>query len=246
MTVIHGDALEVMRSMPSGSYDIVVTSPPYNLRTTTSGGFGPNSLWRQAREVGGLAGGYDGYSDDLPEEEYEVWQNACVKEMLRLVRPRGGGVFYNHRWRSQGGQWQDRRAIFDGVPIRQIIIWSRGPGVNANRTMFMPAYEVVYLLTNPGFVLEPGMQGMTDVWAFPPEKGSDHPAPFPVELPLRCIKATGAKRVLDPFGGSGTTAVAAKMLGAECDLIEQSERYCRMAEDRIAKASPPVTLEGWM
>ena len=61
-----------------------------------------------------------------------------------------------------------------------------------------------------------------------------HPAPFPVEIPKRCIESTDAKVVIDPFIGSGTTAIAAKMLGIDWIGIEVSEEYCTMANDRIS------------
>ena len=63
---------------------------------------------------------------------------------------------------------------------------------------------------------------------------SDHPAPFPVALPQRCIDSTDAKVILDPFMGSGTTAIAAIRAGREWIGIEQSAKYVAMAEERIA------------
>jgi modification methylase len=60
-----------------------------------------------------------------------------------------------------------------------------------------------------------------------------HPAPFPVALPLRCIESTTAKIILDPFSGSGTTALAAKQLGRNYIGIDISPEYCAMAESRL-------------
>ena len=62
-TVIHGDCLEVMKQMPNESVDLVVTSPPYNLRHNLGGGFkNPDVRW----ENPGLKDGYDGYADNMP------------------------------------------------------------------------------------------------------------------------------------------------------------------------------------
>jgi modification methylase len=66
---------------------------------------------------------------------------------------------------------------------------------------------------------------------------NDHPAPFPVKFAERCIGSTDAKIVLDPFMGSGTTAVAAKNLGRKYIGIELSKAYCEMAEKRLAEIS---------
>ena len=65
------------------------------------------------------------------------------------------------------------------------------------------------------------------------EQNNTHPAPFPVALIDRIIGSTSAKVVLDPFMGSGTTAVAAKRLNRHFIGIEISQKYCTMAEKRI-------------
>lgn len=243
--VICGDALEVMRSIPSGSFDCIVTSPPYNLRTTTSGGFHPA---KEGRTRPYLADGYDGYTDDMPEDEYEAWQNECLNEMYRIVKDDGGAIFYNHRWRSQNSQWQMRERMFDGIPIRQVIIWHKGPGICGNYTCFMQAYEVIYLITKPGFRLLPNKQGYTNVWTIDKHCDVDwHPAPFPEEIPRRALDSTGAKSVLDPFAGSGTTLAVAKRMGVDYCGIDQSRQYCDRIEERLASVSASrSTLESYM
>ena len=81
------------------------------------------------------------------------------------------------------------------------------------------------------------IQQTKSIWSFATEsaKRVNHPAPFPVELPKRCIEMFTflGDIVLDPFLGSGTTAVAAKMTGRKyvgCDL---SQEYCTIAEERL-------------
>jgi site-specific DNA-methyltransferase (adenine-specific) len=69
-----------------------------------------------------------------------------------------------------------------------------------------------------------------------------HPAPFPVALIDRIISSTHARRILDPFMGSGTTAVAAKALGRDFIGIEISPEYCKMADERLAQASHTQTI----
>lgn len=77
------------------------------------------------------------------------------------------------------------------------------------------------------------------IWRFPTERASrvNHPAPFPVELPRRCIEMysfTGDV-VLDPFNGSGTTCVAAKQTGRSYIGIDLSDEYCQIANERLEK-----------
>ena len=109
--------------------------------------------------------------------------------------------------------------------------------ISFNNGYFLPTYEVVYLIAKPKFRLIDGANGHTDVWEIPFEKKNDHPAPFPVKFAERCIGSTDAKIILDPFSGSGTTAVAAKNLGRKYIGIELSKEYCEMAEKRLAEAS---------
>ena len=77
------------------------------------------------------------------------------------------------------------------------------------------------------------------IWSFPTETARrvNHPAPFPVELPRRCIEmyTYAGDVVLDPFLGSGTTAVAAKMCGRRYVGLDLSEEYCAIAEERLAQ-----------
>lgn len=80
------------------------------------------------------------------------------------------------------------------------------------------------------------------IWRFPTvsAKRVGHPAPFPVELPRRCIEMytfTGDV-VLDPFLGSGSTAVAAVECGRKYIGVDLSQDYCHLAEQRIAEAEP--------
>ena len=228
---IHqGDCLEIMADMPAESVGVIVTSPPYNLKNSTGNGLkdGRGGKWPNA----GLIDGYADHNDSMPYEDYVSWQRECLSAMMRLLTD-DGAIFYNHKWRVQNGLLQDRSDIVDGFPVRQIIIWQRPGGFNHNPGYFLPTYEVIYLIAKPNFVLAPKTGGMGDVWSFPPARANPHPAPYPFELAKRCIQSTNASVVLDPFMGSGTTAVAAQYCGRDWVGIELSEEYCQMARSRI-------------
>ena len=64
-------------------------------------------------------------------------------------------------------------------------------------------------------------------------KTNPHPAPFPLELAKRCIESVGEGPVLDPFLGSGTTAVAAQLLDIKWIGIDKSPTYCNLARQRL-------------
>ena len=76
------------------------------------------------------------------------------------------------------------------------------------------------------------------IWSFPTESARrvNHPAPFPLELPRRCIEmfTFSGDVVFDPFVGSGSTAVAAKMTGRKYFGCDISSEYCKIAEQRIS------------
>ena len=241
--IILGDAIEVMKSLPDGSVDLVVTSPPYNLKNSTGNGMkdGRGGKWSRAA----LMNGYTDHGDNMPHDEYVKWQRDCLTEMLRLI-PNDGAIFYNHKWRVQNGLLQDRQDIVSGFPVRQIIIWKRAGGFNFNPGYFVPTYEVIYLIAKPKFRLAKGANSYGDIWEFTQEMKNDHPAPFPVKLIERIISSTAAKTVLDPFMGSATTAIAAENLGRSYIGIEISKEYCQLAEKRIAQhrvqSQLPITL----
>lgn len=91
------------------------------------------------------------------------------------------------------------------------------------------------ILKNDSLVM--GNYEKTNVWEFNPETKSDHPAPFPEVLVENCIKYYSYEKdlILDPFIGSGTTAVVAKKLNRNYIGIEKNSEYCEMACERIKK-----------
>ncbi|MDR2198828.1 MAG: site-specific DNA-methyltransferase [Deltaproteobacteria bacterium] len=229
--IICGDVLKIIKRIPDNSVDLVVTSPPYNIKNSTGNGLkdGRGGKWSNA----GLINGYADHSDNMPYEDYVLWQRNCLSEMLRVI-PENGAIFYNHKWRVQNGLLQDRAEIVKDFPVRQIIIWKRKGGINFNRGYFLPTYEVIYLIAKPHFKLAPQANKCGDVWDYAQEtKKNEHPAPFPLNLIEHIVKSTTARIVLDPFMGSGTTALAALKNKRDYIGIELSENYCKMAKQRI-------------
>lgn len=230
--IICGDVLEVTKKIPNESINLVVTSPPYNLKNSTGTGMKDDvrcGKWPNAA----LKKGYTNYNDNIPHEDYVAWQRACLSEMMRVLTP-DGAIFYNHKWRVQAGLLQDRSDIVEGFPVRQIIIWKRKGGINFNPGYFLPTYEVIYLIAKKDFKLVPKANAHGDVWEFRQEMKNPHPAPFPLALIERIISSTNAEIILDPFMGSGTTAYAAKKLGRHYVGIDLSKEYCDMAKERVA------------
>ncbi len=229
--IICGDALTILKSLPDNLIDVGVTSPPYNKGENKKG-------WLVANVK------YSGASDKLPEDIYQQQQIEVLNEIYRVTKP-GGSFFYNHKIRWEKGNllhpmdWIRKTKWV----IRQEIIWDRMIAANIRGWRFWQVEERIYWLYKPkgghiiGEELKPKHALLTSIWRFPPEKENPHPAPFPLALPVRCIYSVMDNKkggiILDPYCGSGTTLVAAKILGYDFIGIDISQDYCQFAKKRI-------------
>jgi site-specific DNA-methyltransferase (adenine-specific) len=245
--IIQGDCLEVMAKMPAESVDMVFTSPPYNLGWTKERGkehptyFSKNTKWAN----GWPLGGYGDYGDAMPYGLYVKWQKEVLTECWRLLSP-AGAIFYNHKPRVQDGQLQTPLDLNPGLPVRQIIIWKRAGGINFAPTHFVPMHEWIVIFAKPDFRLKnKGASGAGDVWEISQNErpSNSHPAPFPVALPLKAISATNARIVLDPFMGSGSTALACIAAGRKYIGIEKESKYIEQAQQRIELSKSQLRFE---
>lgn len=229
--ILNGDTLTILRGIPDNIIDIGVTSPPYNKQEKNKGGLVTNVV-------------YSDYKDALPEEEYQKNQKEVLDEVFRITKE-GGSFFYNHKLRWENGQmfhpmdWL-RKTKWE---VRQEIIWDRTIAGNIRGWRFWPIEERIYWLYKPiknnkkGKELDSCDAKLTSIWRAVPENHNPHPAPFTLWLPLRIImsliKDNKNALVLDPYMGSGTTAVAAKLLGYDYVGIDIGKDYIKYAEERI-------------
>lgn len=240
VTIYHGDCLDILPEL--SDVDLFFTSPPYNLGTHPSGrgsgmhvGSGYTANGKVWNRVADLAGGYGEHSDAMPQDEYDEWQRECVQAMS-LACSHDGAIFYNHKPRPFNGEIKLPLDYGAGLPLRQIIIWDRGVGLNFSTSHFLPKSEWIIVWAAPEWrLIDRQASAYGDVWRFAPESSTDHPAPFPIDLPKQAILATGADLIADPFMGSGTTLRAAKDLGRRAIGIDIDERYCEMAANRMAQ-----------
>lgn len=228
--IIEGDALAVMQGMPSESVPLIITSPPYNILNSVGNGLknGGGGNWPNAA----LAGGYGLHTDNMPRAEYVNWQRSCLTEMLRLI-PEDGAIFYNVKERVQEGLRETPESIVAGFPVRQRITWKRAGSNNHNAGAFLPNAEIIYFIAKHKFRVSKEGRAYGVVWEFPQERNNCHPAPFPIELPLRCIRSSNARTVLDPFAGSGTTGLACILEGRNFVGIEIEPRFVQQSFDRM-------------
>lgn len=259
IVIYLGDCREVLPCLCPESFDLVFTSPPYNLGNTTGGGFlavkmghysetatfghkrGGAGKWSKAAMPGGLAGGYGTHNDHMPHEDYVTWQKETLRSCWRLLSE-NGAIYYNHKPRVLNGVLV---SPFEYLPpelqARQVVIWARAGGINFSPSFYVPTHEWIVVIAKQSWRLKSkGASGVGDVWYVPQETGgTSHPAQFPLALPARAIETTGAATVLDPFAGSGTTLVAAKVAGCKAIGIEIHEPYAEIAVNRLSQGVLP-------
>lgn len=225
------DCLEGLRKIKESGQEIdcIVTSPPYNI----GGDF--------HTFVGGKRvtyGSYADFGDSMPEDVYQEWQieilNACYD-----VLKEDGVMFYNHKNRiSKGTVTSPFEWILESkFNINQVIVVNHKSTPNVDKRRFFPVHELIFVLTKKRGLKLNNEECLTDVWEAKkvPRRISGHPATFHVEIPKRCIKASTKEGdiVLDPFMGSGTTAVAAKELNRMYVGFEITQDYIDIASKRL-------------
>ncbi len=228
--ILLGDTLEQLKTLLSDSIDLGITSPPYNKGEKQKGWLVKNVL-------------YNAVTDKKSESDYQDEQIAVLNELYRIIKP-GGSFFYNHKTRWDMGIMLHPMAWLSKTKwlIRQEIIWDRMIAANIRGWRFWQIDERIYWLYKPinnhniGIELHSKHALLTSIWRFPPERKNNHPAPFPLPLPTRVIhsilnEADGI--VIDPYSGSGTTLVAAKLLNKKFIGIDISEEYIANAYQRL-------------
>jgi DNA modification methylase len=228
-TLYLGNCDEILPTLPK--VDAVITSPPYNF-----GGFNRN----------GRILNYEGYQDNLEDNEYKEW----IWGILNTVPLKeGGAIFWNFKGKYIDGIYKHPFWVIDNCKHRlvQEIIWKYPSSPDVAKIKFYPRIEYIFYFANgkPKYFNEE-MAKMSNVWEFSHMENNkiDHPAPFPLQLPMRCIGASTVENelVLDPFMGSGTTGVACADLARNFIGIEKELKYFDMACKRIENAQKQQKL----
>ena len=214
-----GDCLEVMKTIPDNSVDLVITSPPYNL--------GNNHHTGNKR--------HNPYNDNIPEFQYQMNQLAVLKELFRVVKD-DGSLFYNHKNRIKDGkqttpyEW----LLLSEWILKQELVWFNG-SQNFDKIRFYPMTERVYWLAKSPKTKLFNAINHHDLFNWTAEgTNKEHKRSFPeamVSDVLQCFP--NSTTILDPYCGSGTVGVVAKKTGKDFIGIEISLEYFKIAERRI-------------
>ena len=237
--VIHCHDARNMKHLPDESIHLIITSPPYNVDKE--------------------------YDQDLSLCEYEDLLFKVMKEVHRVLI-QGGRACVNIANLGRAPYIPLHAYLIKiahelGFYMRGEIIWDKGASAgtscawgswkSASNPVLRDIHEYILVFCKGTFKRHPIKQNSItrdsfiestkSIWRFPTEsaKKVNHPAPFPVELPLRLVHlySYAGEIVLDPFMGSGTTALAAIQAGRRYIGYEIKEEYIKLAEDRLEGAS---------
>ena len=235
--VYFEDCVEGMQThLEDNSVDMVFTSPPYNVEKTASG-------TRKSETVD--------YEDNKSTEEFREFILTVCNELVRVVKPEGH-IFINLDPVYKDGHIESHEWLIEGVnaPLRSQIIWYKKDYHRPHlpdKGQFQRDYEPIYHFSKePSPLREKKSPSVWDV----PSAGSQadeygkHPAPFSKALVEKAIEHTTTEgdTVLDPFMGSGTTAVAAILNQRDYVGFELDEEgaYKPIIERRIGEAKRQV------
>lgn len=230
------DVLEGLRMLDDNSIDLIITSPPYNKNGFSGNKKNTRKIWNSTINYAG-----DESNDFMDEDEYKQWQIDILNECHRVMKE-NGSMFYNHKLRVKNNtasfptEWIDKSNMI----LKDIIVWNRAAGPNVNINGYIGVTEYIFWLIkrtkNINFKRQPDIKYKTNVWKIIPEKNTEHPAPFPIELPDNIIPNVSQGNritVLDPFMGSGTVALSAIKHGCDYIGFDKFQEYVDMANERI-------------
>lgn len=235
--IIFNKSAEKMDDLIDNCISLTVTSPPYN--------------------VGKLS------DNDLSDEAYWKLMKQCFKEVYRVTES-GGRLVINVANLGRKPYIPFSNMFTDlmvelGFLMRGEIIWQKSKGANANfawgswlsasNPVIRDIHEYCLVFSKEGMSKgskgkstiekEEFMESTLSIWNINPARAKKigHPAPFPVELAERFINLYSYEKdlILDPFIGSGSTAIAATNLKRSYIGYEISSEYCELAEKRLSE-----------
>jgi site-specific DNA-methyltransferase (adenine-specific) len=237
---IFNESFLTTKNIHDESIDMIVTSPPYNLEID-----------------------YVSTKDDLTYTAYLEFTKKWLQTALSVLKSDGRMCLNVPLDKNKGGQQSIAADITTlakevGWRYHSTIIWNEGniskrtawgSWLSASAPYVIAPVEVVVLLyknqwkksekKQSDITKEEFIEWTNGLWTFSGEskKRVNHPTPFPIELPKRCIKLFSylEDTILDPFLGSGTTLVACALQKRKGIGVEIESKYCAIAQDRLKK-----------
>ena len=255
--VILGDSLRVMEELPQGFVDLLIVDPPYNLEKDYHG----NKFKAESHEA------YRAYTKAWLEKALPLlkptasvyvccdWKSSLIigEVLYELLKVRNRITWQREKGRGASANWKNGMEDvwfatvsnsytfhLDAVKIRRKVIAPyKVEGVPKD---WEETEEGNYRNTCPSNFWD---DISIPYWSMP--ENTAHPTQKPEKLMAKLILASSSEGdiILDPFGGSGTTAVTAKKLGRHFVTIEQNELYCAWALKRLEMAATDASIQGY-
>ena len=234
------DCIKGMKLLPDNSIDLIVTSPPYNIGID-----------------------YDVYDDNKSWDEYYKWCEKWLRECYRVLKTDGGRICLDHylslgtskcrtspismlyNIMEQIGFKHHSIAVWTDITLAKRTAWgsylsASAPYINAPFEGILIDYKENWKKAEKGtstVVKDDFIKLTRGIWDIKTETRGLTKANFSLDLPTKAINLLSYENdvVLDPFMGSGTTALAAKRLNRHYIGFEVSADYCTIAENRIKK-----------
>ena len=243
--IIHGDCIEVMQDIPSDSIDVTFADPPFNLKKK-----------------------YRTYKDEKNTDDYLSWCRQWIMEMVRITKPSGSIFIHNiPKWLLYYAGFLNEVANFRhwiawdaptspmGKTLQPshygILFYAKDQRENKFYEIRYPhkrCRKCGYLLKDYGGkkkILHPFGPLVSDAWSdIHRIRHNKHRDPHPCQLPIHLLErlilmsTDEGDVVLDPFMGTGTTAVAAARLGRRVIGIDLDPQYVEITQRKLAQESP--------
>ena len=223
------DAIEELKRLPNESVDLIVTDPPYNIASS-----------KKLIQINGtLQTTADAFGewDTYHPFDFDNLIRQLISEAYRVLKP--GAAFYMFTARETNARFLEM-AVQRGFTYRNVIAMTKPPAPSYYSNCWRSGFDLCMVLSKGKFknrtfnFLE--QSEMSNVYHYNPRKKvSKHPTEKPTELIERMIRVSSnpGDLVVDPFLGSGTTAVAAKKLGRKYLGFELHTPYLKMIRDRL-------------
>jgi site-specific DNA-methyltransferase (adenine-specific) len=243
--IIHGDCIGVMQDIPSDSIDVTFADPPFNLKKK-----------------------YGTYKDKKETDDYLNWCRQWIHEMVRITKPSGSIFVHNiPKWLLYYAGFLNEVADFRhwiawdaptspmGKTLQPshygILFYAKNQQENKFHEIRYPhrrCRKCGYLLKDYGGkkkILHPFGPLVSDNWSdIHRIRHNKHRDPHPCQLPVHLLErlilmsTDEGDIVLDPFMGTGTTAVAAARLGRKVIGIDLDPQYVEITQRKLAQESP--------
>ena len=232
-TLHNVDCMEYMKSLPDNSFDLIVTSPPYNMRTRVR-----NGQYTTREKSEHFSKKYKNFDDALSIDDYFDFHSNALKQMLRISNV----VIYNIQIVTGSKEALFKMIGLFNKEIKDIAIWDKGHGQpSMHEGVLNKTTELILILESNAtagrcfktFNFKRGE--LSDIWRIPREQSAvaGHSAPFPLKLVETAILnfSKQTNKVFDPFMGTGTTGIASlkhnrNFIGCELDA-DYFEAACK-------------------